>query len=192
MGSVAAFLSIAMGKTDSPQHRKFGLWIAVGLLFGAGGDVCLQLDDQSDSFFLPGLASFLIGHIAYIVGMWYGGIRLSAWSVAPMLVVVGGLLTVLLPKVDSDLVGPVAAYAATIGAMGAAALAWEGEEGIKSFLLIGSLSFVVSDSILAFDRFHTQLPSSFFLVMVTYYAAQFCFAWAAMEASDLVVKNKKS
>jgi uncharacterized membrane protein YhhN len=45
---------------------------------------------------------------------------------------------------------------------------------------IGALSFLVSDSVLAFDRFARPFAGAHAVVMVTYYAAQILIARAAL------------
>ena len=40
-------------------------------------------------------------------------------------------------------------------------------------VLLGALIFVSSDSILAINKFHSELPKSGFLIMITYIVAQF-------------------
>ena len=56
--------------TDVPLLMSFVnasavLWFILGLVFCLGGDVLLMLPER---FFLPGLISFLVGHIFYIIG----------------------------------------------------------------------------------------------------------------------------
>src|SRR4051812_20995860 len=46
-------------------------WFVFALALSLAGDVFLML--PSDAF-VPGLVSFLLGHIAYVVGMWVAGV----------------------------------------------------------------------------------------------------------------------
>ena len=40
-------------------------------------------------------------------------------------------------------------------------------------VFIGSLLFLLSDSMLAFNKFHSEIPLAGFLIMLTYIAAQY-------------------
>jgi alkenylglycerophosphocholine hydrolase len=44
-------------------------WFVVALVLSLAGDVFLMLPRD---LFVPGLASFLLGHVAYVVGLWSG------------------------------------------------------------------------------------------------------------------------
>jgi uncharacterized membrane protein YhhN len=84
------------------------------------------------------------------------------------------MLWVLLPTLG-DLTLPVFVYALVISTMLLFALKgflnWE-KTG-SWYILIGAISFVTSDSILAFNKFHTPIVLSSFLIMITYLVAQY-------------------
>ena len=56
----------------------------VALVFSLVGDVFLMLPDER--WFVFGLGAFLVGHLAYVVGLWCHGVSLGAF--------VGGLVVV--------------------------------------------------------------------------------------------------
>lgn len=159
---------------DDPTVKT---WFVVGLVLSLAGDVFLMLPEDRDIGlpvppFLLGLASFLLGHVAYVVGM------ASAPDIGPLLVVsalvvsVGG--GVVAPRVvmgvkakQPDLVIPVMAYMAVISAMVLAA----GAHGVVVGLL-GAASFYASDAILAWNRFIAPSRTLQIAVMVTYHLAQ--------------------
>ncbi len=55
------------------------------------------------------------------------------------------------------------------------ALKRSGRVGDSSFKLVfaGSLLFLLSDSMIAFNKFHSDIPMAGFLIMLTYIAAQY-------------------
>ena len=74
------------------------IWFVFGLLFCLGGDIFLMLPER----FLPGLVSFLIGHICYIVGLGMpvppSGSETAGLVIAVLLIMVSGWVYVRLVK----------------------------------------------------------------------------------------------
>ena len=77
---------------------------------------------------------------------------------------------------------PVIGYALVIGTMLAAAIkAWSHwSQTPAQWVLIGAGSFVLSDSILAFNKFYTPLPVAALLIMSTYLFAQYALVRGVM------------
>lgn len=151
-------------------------WIVAGLGFGLLGDVALMLcaEDSAGVPFLAGLASFLAGHVCYVVGFVLVGVRLL--DVLAGLLVVVGVAGLALPHVlrgATQAAGTrfaimVTAYAAVLGAMTVLAVG-------TGFALtaIGGVLFLASDTLLARERFVSRLLRGPILVIVTYHLAQF-------------------
>ena len=161
---------------DRPYRRR---WVLAGLWFSLGGDVALLWPQQG---FLPGLVSFLIAHLCYLVAF-TRGVRLAA-SPAPFVFyagVAGAILALLWPGVPGPLRAPVLAYVVCLAAMGAqAAVLWRRGEPRGAVLAAGGALFVASDAILATNRFATPLPTASLLILATYWSAQWCIAsWLA-------------
>ena len=135
------------------------------------GDFFLALEDQQ-RFFVPGLASFLAGHIAYVAVMLpYAGLPHGA-TLAIVLVVFGAAATLIawLLPVLGRMRGPVLAYFAVIMAMVATALSVP----TASWMLgAGAALFALSDSLIAVRKFARPFPYVDVAVWVTYVLAQF-------------------
>jgi uncharacterized membrane protein YhhN len=78
---------------------------------------------------------------------------------------------------------PVIIYAAALGVMAAQAFSRatgtepETPQHYAAWLAaLGGVCFMVSDTLLAYDRFRFDIPLSGFWVLATYYVAQFLFA----------------
>lgn len=176
--------------------------IATGLLLSSLGDFLLELDGYlgaaspetathvpTDLFFVAGLGSFLVAHCFYIADF---GERPGAWSggVAGAVAVIGGvgLVGFLWDGVPEPLRGAVVVYAGVIAAMaytaiGAANAANAYNAAARQKALVGAVSFVISDSLLAIDRFKsTPEWKAIFTagVMTTYYFAQLKIAQSGM------------
>lgn len=164
-------------RTDRVRTNK-GLILA-GLVFCMFGDGLLH-------WFLIGLSCFLIGHIIYIFGFlkrWtFSALRFL--SILPLLAFdffIGNLLVQALQESGKDdLIIPVIFYIGAISIM-----AWAAFMTGNLFAIIGSLLFVVSDTVLSWNMFVSDVPYSHVLIMTTYYAAQYCIASSVRQTSSL-------
>ncbi len=139
----------------------------LGLIFSLSGDVLLQVN-----LFLPGLFSFLLAHVAYILLM----ISFRPIKSMKLFVMIFFLLSVagvmlgkwLVPD-NSPMLIPVIVYASTILTMGAIALLTAYKH---SLILLGAGLFIISDFVLALGLFKSGLPHNGIIVMWTYALAQ--------------------
>ncbi|HET8930222.1 MAG TPA: lysoplasmalogenase, partial [Acidimicrobiales bacterium] len=151
-------------------------WMVAGLVLSLAGDIFLLL---SEKWFLAGLGSFLLGHIAYVVGLQLAPTSLG-WSLVGLAVVLVSVIVVgrlMLQRVDLNeakgLIGPVIAYVIIISAMVVSAF---GTAAI--FAIVGALLFYISDGTLAWNRFAEKRRWGPLSVMVTYHLGQFgLVAW---------------
>ncbi|KAJ2607424.1 hypothetical protein EV177_005529 [Coemansia sp. RSA 1804] len=169
----AVTLLLALPTARGPSHAVF-----VGLLLSALGDTFLMLPDQ-ESMFVPGLLSFLVAHILYLNGfnatLRSGGV---SWIVAaPLGAFVSAMAAALYDGVarveDTGVQVGVVVYILTIALM-----TYKAAMTQTPLLVIGSLLFCVSDSILAWDKFVASYSWCELGIMATYYAAQLCIAMA--------------
>lgn len=155
--------------------------VLAGLVLSLVGDVFLMLPGDR---FVPGLVAFLLAHVCYIAAFAPGSSgKARAMAFVVVAVVAGGNLFGLLPRVDEALRIPVLAYVAVLATMAAFALARTWTPAIVQALphsarlaAIGAVLFMVSDTLLAWDRFAGGVPARTLLVLGTYYAAQWCIA----------------
>jgi uncharacterized membrane protein YhhN len=136
------------------------------------GDVALMFE----GFFIPGLVAFLLAHLAYIRlfgrGVpWFADRRSLAAPLAVGATMYAVLWTGGLP---AALRLPVAAYVVVISLMTAQALSRARSMGGTPAwtVAVGAALFMVSDSLLAMNKFVTPLPLAQLGVLSTYYAAQ--------------------
>jgi uncharacterized membrane protein YhhN len=165
MGCVAA-------RTGSlrPQ-RSFERTLLAALLLCLAGDSFLMFE----GFFIPGLVSFLCAHLCYLALLragvpWFP----SGRALAATLVAAAVLYAVLFPHLGPVLKLAVAAYAGVIALMAAQAIgrATVVRDASAVAVAIGALLFLLSDTLLAIDRFAQPLPLAPFWVLASYYAAQ--------------------
>lgn len=161
--------------------RGFHLVLAAGLAWSLVGDVMLMLD----GLFIPGLVAFLIAHLCYIALFRQGvGWLPRPAALAVTLGIGAAMYAVLFPGLNAVLKGAVAAYVVVIGTMAAQAI---GRAAVvrdpKSVAVAaGAVLFMVSDSLLALNKFWLPLPLAQFWVLATYYLAQILIAVNARPA----------
>lgn len=154
--------------------------VAAGLLFGAIGDVLLAWPTEQ---FLPGLVAFLVSHLLYI-GAFVHQDRSPATGWLLLYGGVGaGMVGILGPRLGSMMV-PVVVYVVVIAGMAWRAGALCGRVAGGAAAMFGASLFLLSDSILAFNRFHTSFSLASEAVMITYWAAQFWIARSALRRHD--------
>ena len=150
---------------------------ALALAFSCGGDIALMLPDTKGSLFLVGLSSFLVAQVLFTVGflMQPHGSLLTCQAI--MIVVAGGPSAVVLRSVrrsSPDVLGPVIVYVAAITLMAASAIAVGVHDPARRVpAIVGGLSFVASDLLLAINRFVRPLRYESLMVHVTYHVALF-------------------
>ncbi|MGP1691408.1 MAG: lysoplasmalogenase [Giesbergeria sp.] len=154
-------------------YKSWGLLLAA-LLASLAGDVFLMLE----GLFIPGLVSFLLAHLAYIA-LLRRGVRWFAHRGALLATVaIGAAMYAWLWRggLPADLRIPVAVYVLVIALMAAQALgrAAELQTQASRTVALGACIFMLSDSVLAVDRFVQPVPLALLWVLATYYAAQFC------------------
>jgi uncharacterized membrane protein YhhN len=157
------------------------LILLAGLLFSLAGDVLL-INDSVPNYFIAGLACFLLAHICYtwlflsLAPKAFSSLLKRPSYFIIVIVYALSLLVVLWPRLG-ELRLPVAVYAGVISIMLLAAIAVSHQ--LKGFtgkwILSGAILFVISDSLLALNKFLQPFPYAGVLIMLTYCLAQAFF-----------------
>ncbi len=168
-------LLLASGVTARGRHL-----ILAGLGFSLLGDVFLLFDARVPLFFIFGLVSFLLTHICYI-----GYFLITRPStISPLknqfiyfiLVACYGvaLVWILYPFLGALKI-PVIIYAVIICTMLLFSIHIYPmiKPPFNSFFVVGALLFVVSDSLLALNKFYHPFALAGVCIMLTYCAAQY-------------------
>lgn len=158
--------------------------ILAGLVAGITGDILLSLDKK---YFLPGLIAFLVGHILYVVGFIFQGavpqttVTSITWGLAAF---TGTFLATRMSNKSMRL--PVLGYVAVISTMVMFAFSYESASPETCrFFSAGAALFALSDSTLAYEKFIKPFGAAGFMVLATYYAAQFLFVLGLMKMAYL-------
>ncbi|MGC6583891.1 lysoplasmalogenase [Paenibacillus sp. Dod16] len=168
---IPMWLIILFAYRQFPPHAsKVHYLLLSGLFFCMIGDGTLI-------WFVVGLTAFLIGHLFYtagFLGRWRYSLPrlLSIVPIAAYSVWMGiPLVSSLKSNGEQALMIPVIAYIAVISFM-----LWTAIMTGNRYAMVGSLLFVISDSILSWNMFVADIRYSNVWIMTTYYAAQFLIA----------------
>ena len=169
-------LIVVMGLRLFPEELGWYHYaLLIGLLFSIGGDVALMW--PSDKFML-GLVSFLTGHVFYISGFISEITWGDTWYVWVPLVMLGSVMYLGLRSRLGKMQMPVLLYILVILIM--SGVAWERHFQLEIpqtlFAACGASLFLLSDALLAWNRFRMKFKSSQLLILSTYYSAQWALA----------------
>ncbi len=163
---------------ESKDLGSVGRWIAGALVFSWLGDILLLIEKRHEFLFIYGLLAFLVAHICYVAYfLKVGKLNRSNYSVRPI-----PLLTTLayslifyfyLFPALSEMKIPVLIYTTVISGMLIAGFhAFDNKGAFARICLAGIVLFVLSDSILALNRFVFAVPLGSVFVMITYALGQ--------------------
>jgi uncharacterized membrane protein YhhN len=169
----------------SIREKKSELSIAVllAIVFSWIGDVLLMFQEGGELFFMLGLVSFLTAHVFYIFAYRQHqtigsdnelkGLQKVRFGF-PIVLAGFGLLSILYGHLG-PLKVPVIVYAGILTTMALVALFRFGKTSAASFSFVfaGAILFMMSDSLLAINKFLEPLPFEGFWIMVTYIGAQY-------------------
>ncbi|NEU07101.1 lysoplasmalogenase [Flavihumibacter sp. R14] len=170
-------------------YGNFSKLIFGGLLFSLAGDIALLFAGKGGVFFIAGLSAFLVAHIFYAIAFFrdykydpdaskkYGHLMLFIMSAFTI-----GFYVWIRPYL-ADLRIPVMAYMIVISLMAIMAGYRYGRVNLLSFQLVlsGAIFFIISDVLLAINKFVYPFVSSGVFIMATYMAAQFLITIGALE-----------
>lgn len=180
-------------KTSAVAGLALAVWVANGppllvtaLFFSALGDFLLSR--ETDKTFLGGMGAFFAAHVAYVVlflSVGQGWLKVaSLWPIGVGFLIYAALFyRYLFPGLGAFRV-PVAAYSLAIAAMGLTVLGVP-FSGPGLWTVAGALLFILSDSVLAADKFRFTQSSALrpfapYIVWATYWAGQVLIALGIM------------
>lgn len=182
--------------TATSRHAyKYKVWVTLALSFSWLGDVLLMFQFKSSLFFLLGLSAFLIAHVFYI--FFFHKIKTSepiaskGLLLLPVIVYYATLISFLYPHL-AEMKVPVCVYGLVISFMLLLALhlLFIRNKIAGRQMAAGAIMFVISDSVLAVNKFYYPFEIAGIIIMVTYGLAQLLIVSGAL-AYILETKNTR-
>jgi len=181
------------GVIETSSIDRVNWLIVVALIGGMGGDIFLMLKDE-DKWFLPGMGSFLINQIFYIISFFLSITDYTAFNVWGLFLIIPALLILVftVPRFigkTENMKIPVLIYMAAILLMHIAALLRIADArllGLPFILIyIGSLSFIFSDASIAVNKWAGEFKNARVIIITTYIIAQFYIVLGVLLTSSL-------
>ncbi|WP_448568065.1 lysoplasmalogenase [Thalassotalea ganghwensis] len=145
--------------------------LLIGLLFSSMGDI--WLDTGREQYFLYGLASFFLAHLMYIAAIkpQLKLIKQSSNALVISFYLLSGAVVFYFCLLENlgEMFIPVFAYMSVLIGMAISTLL---SPYRNYWLVIGGVSFVISDTIIGLNKFYLSSPIDHSIIMFTYYLAQ--------------------
>ncbi len=169
-------------KTRDIKRRVPVIYLYLAMLFSFFGDVLLMFMDQGEIYFISGLAAFLFAQVFYIITYRHNRYKKSnvpgqaikmAYSLLALAYTV--ILWISLFPHLGEMLLPVTLYTITIFGMVITAIFRYNRTSTLSFYMVffGAVIFLLSDSIIAINKFMVPVLYERILVISTYMIAQF-------------------
>ncbi len=161
-------------------------WVLLALFFSLAGDILLLLDPDNKMYFMLGLSAFLLAHIFYIV--FFHRVRIAellkgnAWLMVIVVIYYGALISFLSPYLG-EMKWPVRVYGIVISFMFMLAMHMLFIKNKKAgqLMMVGALLFIISDSVLAINKFYQPFEAAGIIIIVTYGIAQLLIVQGAVK-----------
>lgn len=149
-----------------------------------------MFDEKVEVLFVIGLGAFLIAHLGYACaflknvkdsGKPFNKLSAVGYG-APFAVFTGAFFFFIKNGLPSDLFIPVLAYTIVISVMGITSAWRHGHVGNKTFswILIGAILFILSDCVIAINKFVVDFNYDAVLNMILYLSGQFMITAGAV------------
>ena len=193
---ICIFLSIYL-VSKTKLYGVFSKLIVGGLVFSLTGDIALIFADKRETFFLIGLGAFLLAHVFYSLGFFrdYKYDPLASGKYGRIMFFIVGMFAFsffiwIIPHI-ADIKIPVLVYTLAISIM--AILAGYRYQRVSlpsfQFILIGAILFLISDTLLAINKFVLPFSYSGVFIMATYISAQYLITIGALERNIALKKD---
>ena len=178
--------------TRNSTANNFVLWLAIGMSFGFLGDLFMAGVLPGGRNVLGGMATFGLGHVAYIIGIWHYSSQLgltngaARWGSLIVWWIIGAVawyFVVYRGQQPTTLHQAALPYALLLASTVGVATGLALQQGQFTWLAVGAALFLISDLILAAQLFNGM---SFFLIgdviWLTYGPGQMLIVYAASTA----------
>lgn len=162
--------------------KSFTFPVLLAFFFSWLGDNFLMFSGKNELFFFAGVGGFFLAQLSYIFIFTRcseekrkGYLQRKPLYIIVFLLYVGGIYYILLPGLEGMMKPVILVYALSLVGMSMMALNRRGRVNPPSFRYVfaGSFLFLMSDSMIAIDKFTTEIPMGGLWIMITYITAQY-------------------
>lgn len=149
-----------------------------------------MFDEKVEILFVVGLAAFLIAHLGYAYAFIKNvmdsnekfNLGKSVAMAIPFVLVTGSFFYYMKDGLPDELFAPVLAYTVVISLMGITSAWRKGHVQSKTYnwILIGAILFILSDMVIAINKFVVDFDYDAILNMILYLTGQFMIAVGAV------------
>lgn len=173
-------------KQSKHLNKSIRVITLLALMFSLIGDVLLMFVNKSANFFMSGLVAFLIAHIMYISVFYKSRNKIA--NKLPIIVILliyaSGLFYFLIDGLGEMLI-PVLLYLLVILTMATTAfIRKRSNRDSYKLVFVGAVFFMISDSLLALNKFYEPLPFSKISIILTYALAQYLIVLGILKQTD--------
>lgn len=164
------------------NKKEFTLPVLIAFFFSWVGDNFLMFSGKNELFFYAGVGGFFLAQLTYIyIFARYSEKGGKGYLQKNMVIgllfaaYVAGIYYLLYPGLEGIMKPIILLYALSLMGMSMMALNRNGRVNHLSFILVfmGSLLFLISDSMIALNKFYIEFSLAGFWIMVSYIAAQY-------------------
>ena len=176
------------------QINSFHRLILIALVFSWVGDITLQLNSINEDFFMVGLGSFLVAQLIYLVAFFStkgpNVVSRKIYLALPVVIYCVFILWVLWDGLG-DMMMPVTVYCVVIHVMLLAAINRKKKVNSQSYQLVlfGAILFILSDSLIAINKFEQSFELARIAIMTSYVTAQYLIAIGCVRQFNLTLKK---
>ncbi|EDP70335.1 hypothetical protein FBALC1_06248 [Flavobacteriales bacterium ALC-1] len=174
-------------KTSGSLSKPIKNLTILALVFSLLGDILLMFVDKSEHIFTFGLVAFLIAHVMYVLlFLKHRNKEKSPFGFIVLLLAYATSLFYFLKDGLGAMLIPVIVYMLVILSMATSAYLRKNKANILSYGLVflGAICFMISDSILALNKFYQPIPWSNISIMVTYALAQYLIVLGILKLKE--------
>ena len=174
-------LLLLIGVTFKHAKTKAERFFLIGLICSALGDFLLDYDRIN--WFIFGLGAFLFAHVFYLLSFKPISLTLLKKRVIYLFIysIYGLVMFTMIASSLGTLFIPVLIYMSVLLLMGITSLI---SEKSNKWLIIGGLSFIISDSILGVNKFYYSVENAHVYIMISYYFAQYALVKGIFAKKD--------
>nr|XP_029717389.1 lysoplasmalogenase-like protein TMEM86A isoform X2 [Aedes albopictus] len=175
---VSLWIFVLLTGFELKKCNRYKQLILVGLIFSCSGDILLNYE-----LFEAGMAGFGVAQIFYISAFGFHPVR--PWFGLPLYGLGAAAVALMFNNLPTIIKICLPIYGILLLTMCWRSLARidSAKNILRMACGLGSVLFVISDSIIAFDKFYSPINNAQFAIMVTYYVAQFGIALSVIEQS---------